>query len=126
MANLRELAERDLALTLEDAGGFAWPITITSPTGQSATLRGRSSDIAQVIDPDTGRAVSGRAASVTVRVSTLTAKGLPLPRSISQETMRPWVVTFNDIGGAVHSFKVVQSNPDRTLGVVVCHLEAYA
>lgn len=127
MPNLRTLVERDLAVVLEDRGsGFAWDITVTDPAGLSAGLTGRSSDISQIIDPDTGQTVSGRAASVTLRLSTLTAKGLGLPRSISQETLRPWVVTFNDIGGQPHTFKVIQSNPDRTAGVVVCHLEAYA
>jgi len=127
MPGLREMAEADLAFTLEDeATGFGWPITVTDPAGTSSTgLIGQSDDIAQLIDPDTGQAVSGRLASVGLRISSLTAQSLGLPEAIADETSKPWVVKFDDINGVAHTFKVQDSNPDRALGVVVCVLEAY-
>lgn len=123
---LRELAEQDLAATLEDSvGGFAWPITITDPDGNSGSLTGSSTDIAQVIDPDTGEAVSGRLASIAVRISTLTAKGLGLPVGIADAGSKPWIVQFDDINGNPYTFKVTQSNPDRAIGLVTCILGVY-
>lgn len=125
---LRTIAEQDLGVILEDSGtGFGWPITVTDPSGNSGTgpLTGFSDDIAQIIDPDTGQAVSGRLASVALRISSLTAAGLALPRGIADSGSKPWVIEFDDINGNPYKFKVSQSNPDRALGLVTCLLELY-
>lgn len=125
--SLRVLAEADLAVILEDdVTGFGWPITVTAPTGAVATVTGFSDDISQLIDAETGQAVSGRLATVAIRVSTLLSfAGMSMPRGIADAGEKPWVVEFNDINGNVHKFKVRESNPDRALGIVVCILEAY-
>lgn len=124
---LREIAEQDLGFILEgDAQGFRWPITVTDPDGNvSSGLYGFSDDIAQVIDPDTGQAVSGRLASVSLRISSLALQGLGLPVGIVDASLKPWLVAFDDINGNAFTFKVQESNPDRTLGNVVCLLEFY-
>ena len=123
--SLRDLAEQDLSATLEDATGFGWPITLTDPAGTSGALVGQSTDIAQIIDPDTGQAVSGRLASVALRVSSLTTAGLGLPVGIADAVSKPWIVEFDDINGVAFKFKVAKTNPDRALGIVVCILEPY-
>ncbi len=127
--SLRQLAEADLGTILEDGvTGFGWPITITDPAGNTGTLTGFSDDIAQVIDPDTGMAVSGRLASAAIRISSITAAlpGSGLPKGIADAGSKPWVVEFNDINGNAFKFKVSQSNPDRALGLVTLLLELYA
>lgn len=124
--SLRQLAEADLGVILEDgATGFGWPITITDPAGDTGTLTGFSDDIAQIIDPDTGQAVSGRLASVALRISSLALEGLTLPRGIADAGSKPWVIEFDDINGNAFKFKVSESNPDRALGLVTCLLELY-
>ena len=125
---MREQAEADLAETMEDAtNGFGLFVTLQSPEGLSAALVGLTTDISFVIDPETGVAVSGRTASVTLRISSIVEAGFAgLPRAIANPTEKPWVVVFADIGGTAHTFKVRESNPDRALGVVVCILEVYA
>jgi len=125
---LRALAEQDLGTILEDATtGFGWPITITAPDLTEGALTGFSDDIAQVIDPETGQAVSGRLASVAIRISSLAVpfptQGLPV--GISDRTSKPWLVAFDDINGNSHTFKVAQSNPDRAIGLLSLILEAY-
>ena len=127
MPGLRETAETDLGLILEDSStGFGWPITITDPAGKVESLVGFSGDIAQAIDPDTGQAVSGRLAMVSLRISSLIAAGFTdLPRGIASTTSKPWLITFDDINGTSYTFKVQQSNPDRTLGLVKCILELW-
>ena len=123
---LRELAEADLGVILEDDNrGFGWSITVTDPDGNTGDLTGSANDIAQVIDPDTGQAVSGRSASVALRVSSLTEECLGLPKGIADSGSKPWIVEFEDISGNTHKFKVAQSNPDRMIGLVVCLLEIY-
>lgn len=124
---LRTLAEQDLAGILEDdSTGFGWPITVTAPDGTVGALTGFSTDIAQLIDPDTGQLVSGRQASAALRISSLTAAGLGLPENVPDATSKPWLVAFDDINGNAWTFKVQDSNPDRAAGVVTVLLEYYA
>lgn len=124
---LRQTAETDLAAIIEDSDrGFGWPIVVVDPAGNSAALVGLSRDISQVIDPDTGQVISGRFATVTLRMSSISASGLVgFPRGIQDETAKPWTVTFNDINGVSYTFKVIQGDPDRTIGFVTCILEFY-
>jgi len=123
---LREQAEADLGLILEDKDrGFGYDITLTDPAGTVRALTGFSDDIAQIIDPDTGIAVSGRLASVALRTSSIISAGLELPRGIADAGIKPWLVQFNDINGNPFTFKVSQSNPDRALGLVTLMLELY-
>lgn len=128
---LRTQAEQDLGTILEgDAHGFRWPVVIVSPTGQTVgdpnPFYGFSDDISAVIDPETGVLVSGRLASVALRISALQAAGLAtLPEAVADQAGKPWLVRFNDINGSAHAFKVRQSLPDRALGLLVCILEGY-
>ena len=124
--SLRNIAEQDLGAILEDgAMGFGWPIQVTDPSGLSKPLTGFSDDISQIIDPDTGEAVSGRLVSVALRISSLTAVGLALPVGIADSKIKPWIIEFDDINGDPFKFKVSQSNPDRAIGLVTCLLELY-
>ena len=126
MMSLRQQIESDLGFILEDSVfGFGWPLTVTDPGENSAEFVGFSADIPQVIDPDTGQAISGRLASVTLRTSSLSAAGLGWPKGISDPESKPWVIEFDDINGSPYKFKVAESNPDRALGVITCLLEAY-
>lgn len=123
---LRAEAESALEEILEDVDLWAWPITVTDPSEVSASLSGRSNDISQVIDPDTGAVVTGRSASVALRISSLVAAGFSsLPRGIADDTSKPWLIAFDDINGNSFTFKVMESSPDRAIGLVVCQLELY-
>ena len=118
---LREIAEQDLGIILEDATtGFGFPITLTAPDGTDGAMTGFSDDIAQVIDPDTGQAVSGRLVSVAIRIGLITATlpGKGLPVGIADSASKPWLVAFDDINGNPFTFKVAQSNPDRAIGLL--------
>jgi hypothetical protein len=124
---LREQAAADLRAILEDsAAGFGWPIKVTDPSGKVADVVGNSGDVSQVIDPQTGMAITGRVAHVAIAIATLRAAGFTdLPRGIADEKRKPWLVTFNDIGGTAHTFKVIEALPDQTIGLMTCTLEAY-
>lgn len=124
--NLRETAESDMSAILSDfVTGPGWPITITNPAGVSKPINGLTNDISNLIDPETGQAVSGRLATIAVSISGLAALGLGIPQGIEAETSKPWVVSFNDINGIPYTFKVQSSNPDRAIGLVTCNLELY-
>ena len=120
---LRQQAESDLALILEDESGFAVNIKLTNPAGVIENLTGFSGDISSVIDPQTGVAVIGQLAHVALRNSTVIAAFGELPKAISKESEKAWVVQFDDLQGAEHKFKIVQSAPDKTLGMSTYVLE---
>lgn len=123
---LRAESEAALEETLEDPDLWGWPITVTDPNELTASLYGQSGDIAQVIDPQTGDVISGRLAHCVLRLSSLIAAGFAeVPRGIMSSSSKPWLVTFDDINGVSATLKVRQSNPDRTLGIVVLILESY-
>jgi hypothetical protein len=123
--SLREIAAADNRTIIEDTAGFGWPITVTDPDGLSVEMVGFSNDIAQVIDPQTGQAISGRLASVALSIATLEDEAFTKPIGVADGTSKPWVIVFNDINGHEHTFKVTEANPDRALGCVTCTLETY-
>lgn len=124
---LRELAESHLAITTENRDLGAWDISVKDPADKEESLTGLSTDIAQIIDPDTGMVVSGRMASVALRISTLVSLGFTsLPVGIAESAQKPWVITFDDINGNPYKFKVKKSNPDRAIGLVTCLLAEYS
>lgn len=123
---LRAQAALDAQAILTNTDDFGWPITVTDPAGTSAALTGFSNDITQVIDPQTGAVVSGRTATAALSIATLTEAGFTeLPYGVVSAGQRPWVIAFDDINGQPWTFKVMASDPDRTLGIVVCFLEEY-
>ena len=126
---LRADAEKDLAFILEDdIRGGAFPITVTDPAGFTSVdqLKGYTNDISQLIDPDTGQAVSGRLATVSLRISSLIAAGYTtLPENVPDASSKPWLIEFDDINGKSYKFKVSESNPDRAIGIVTCMLGKY-
>jgi hypothetical protein len=123
--SLRQQAAADLLGIVEDADGFGWPITVTNPIGTTLAMIGLSTDIGQTIDPETGQAVAGRRASVALSIARLEAAGMGIPRNIAEKASKPWVITFADISGASHTYKVATAMPDIAIGCVTCMLESY-
>ena len=123
---LREQIAADTTWILTNEDDFGWPITLMDPSGKSESLIGFSDDISEVIDPQTGEVVSGRFATAVFSMATLTAAGFTsLPEGVMNTAGKPWLVVFDDVYGASHTFNVESSKPDRAMGVVVCHLGTY-
>lgn len=123
--SLREQAALDARGIVEDPSGFGTLVSVTNPAGVTASVMGLTRDIAATIDPGTGLVVTGRSASVTLSLATLGTAGLGVPRNIPDRDKRPWVITFTDALGTLHTFKVAEAMPDYGIGLVVCKLEAY-
>lgn len=122
---LREDLAASARTFIEDEAGFGWPVQVTTPLGETTALVGLTTDITNLIDPETGIAISGRMASLTLPIGALTDAGLGLPIAQPEKTQRPWLVRFADVGGKPHLFAVREAKPDRAMGVVVLMLEAY-
>lgn len=123
--SLRQQANVDMVSIVESTSDFGWPIVVTSPAGVVLSMTGLSTDIGTTLDPETGLPVSGRRASVALAISSLSAGGLEMPQGIYEKTSKPWLVTFADIGGTSYTFKVIQTHPDRALGIITCIVERY-
>jgi len=125
--NLRAQAESDLNSILKDAdNGFGWSIEFVSPAGDFVSLLGFSNDIGQAIDPETGQPVAGRTVTVSVPIKDFEDRGLSLPTGITQTNSRPWCVSFMELPGSQSrpvNFRVVNTLPDRGIGMLVCYLE---
>lgn len=119
------MAAADAQAIVENAEDFGRPVTVTSPTGATATLTGLTTDIALTIDPETGQAVSGRQASAVLSIPSLTEAGLLIPRGMADNSGKPWLVAFMDLQGQPQTFKVARTMVDRAVGLVTCILEAY-
>lgn len=124
--SLRDRAIADTARIIGDAEGSGQTTTLTSPSGVTHPVVGWTNDISQVVDPQTGMAVSGRTATVVYPFSSLSDAGFDeIPQGIESTGSKPWVVVFDDARGVPGTYKIASSDPDRTLGVVVCFLEVY-
>ncbi len=122
----QEIRHHANIILTDETHGFAWPLVVTDPNSISAKLTGFSTDIADLIDPETGQAISGRQAEVTIAFDSLAAVfGGRHPAYVASEDGKPWTVRFEDIEGVSHIFKVLRSAPDRTTGVILLYLEAY-
>ena len=106
--NLREQAEADNAIILEDdVAGFAVAITFTSPdAAQTVTVKGQFTKISVEIDPETGLMVRGSTVAFTVRLSSL---GGIIPEE-------NWKVESTDITGTAFAGYCQALMPDYTSG----------
>lgn len=124
--SLRDIQESDLKILMEDSVcGFGYEVTLTRPQGDSIQIHGLNTDIENMINPATGEVISGRRVTMTFRNSTIFAAGWDLPIGITLSAFKPWLVTVNDINGLSGVFKICHTMPDRTVGIIVCALEAY-
>jgi len=71
MTNLRELAESDLATSLESSKDFALPVVLTSPDGATETAWGQVGYDTRDYDPESGAEIIVNRPFVVLRRSTL-------------------------------------------------------
>jgi hypothetical protein len=105
--SLRELAEADNAIILEDAAsGFGVAITLTDQAGNVYQVVGQYHRTGVDIDPETGLLVPGNKSAVTVRLTSLCGA---LPDD-------GWLIETTDITGAAVKGKATAVMLDRTAG----------
>lgn len=124
--NLRELATADHRLIVEDvAGGFGRELTFVDPGGVSAIINGFWNDIGQSLDLQSGQLIAVTVAFVRVTLGALIAGNLGVPEAIADKKRKPWVVSFKDMAGRQHDYKINKVFVDRTMNAVDCYLENY-
>lgn len=108
--NLRELAKRDAALTIEGAQSGNTACVLTSPAGQSWEVPMLLSDIGYSQDTD-GNTVAGRTCWATYIADRVQDDGgaVLTPRN-------GWRLAWTDIDGRPQQMFVLFAEPDRTVG----------
>lgn len=110
--NLRQMAERDLQITLEDAvNGSAVSVKFIEPTGTQHQVNANIGDIGYLIDTD-GNAIAGRCVTAAWRLSSLVNSN-----GQQMEPGRGWKVSYSDLAGREWTLFVTRFEPDRTIGV---------
>jgi hypothetical protein len=122
---LRDTAAADAIEIINDTIDGGDEIFITSPTGVSETFRALTNDIAISIDPETGLTVSGRQCSAVVATADLAAVGFDGITGVADADAKPWVVLATDVNGVQGTFKVAETRPDNTIGLLTLILEEY-
>jgi len=125
MIGLRQQAHEDAQTIMKEVGGAVWPCTITDPADTTKSFSCRSTDIHATVDPDTGTLITGARATVVVLISDLILSSFQSIKGVQDDDQHPWIVDVDDINGVSGKFKVAETYPDNTLGLMVCLLEVY-
>lgn len=121
---LAELAASDAKMYLGDLEGFARTITFQSPLGVTAPVSGLYMDTAMKLDPDTRMPVLARDVYIVVHVDNLYAAGLDVPVATQKRGANNWYFFIsNGIDRSEVKYRVKQSAPDRSLGIVTIYGE---
>lgn len=112
---LRELAQADMATTLESAAGGATAFTLIDENNHTWSLNGIVGDIGLMVDTE-GNAVAGRTCSASFRSDRVQING------VTTEPKRGWKVSYVDLSGKTWNLFVLYSMPDRTIGITKVYL----
>lgn len=107
--SLREQAERDLSLTLEDTAGAGEAFCLIDPDGNEFSVAGVVGDIG-VLYTSEGEAIRNRNIRCACRISALAAQTQAIPE-------RGWRGRIIALDGVPVELFVAGCDPDRTVGV---------
>lgn len=112
--SLIERSEAILSRSLEDPSLWGWSIELINLSGDSQKLYGQARNISMLVDIESGVEIQQEQSSVTVRLSSVNIG----------DPSKNWKVNVADTAGNICKAYVVESFPDRTLGIVVLKLGA--
>lgn len=124
--SLQEIANADLQRIMNNEATGGRSCIITNPSGETASFKVFSTDIHVSTDPGTGIVITGRQASVAVLTNELIAEGFSEIRGISDSNSKPWLVTVSDVLGRECTFKVAETHPDNSIGLMILMVEEYS
>jgi len=109
--DLKEYSQKSMSVEL----------TFTPPSGSPATILGYGTVHHLSFDPQTGRAVNSKNAHCSFAESLLTDAGYTV-RVLNEVSMKNHKVRFKDSAGITRNYKINETFPDETLGLIVCIL----
>ena len=103
---------------------FGTSIDFEAPTSEIATVVGIASKHNIGIDTD-GNLINTKNAHISVSEKLLTDKGYPVRNPAGEVDIRGHRVDYVDSTGLSKKYKIQQSFPDETIGMIVCILEDF-
>ncbi len=124
MADLLTKAKEDLQRFSQ--ADFSVEMTVENPNPvQSVTIRAFASSHHLSIDPETGLPVNVRNTHVSISEQVLIDAGYTVRDTNGEVNMINHFVTYTNSAGQSKKFKINQTFPDETLGLIVCILGDY-
>ena len=111
-------AKEDWKTITSNADEFGIEMTLTAPTGETATVTGLHTKHHLGIDKE-GAAVNAKNAHVSVSEELLTAAGYPVRNDAGEVNLKSHRVSVADSTGTAKEYVVAQWFPDETVGVIV-------
>jgi len=118
-------AKADWQAITSNTSEWGVTMTLTAPTGETATINGLHTKHHLGIDMETGRPVNTKNAHVSFSEKLLTDAGYPVRNAQGEVSLKGHKVTVADSTGANMTYVIKEWFPDETIGVIVCILLVY-
>lgn len=100
-------------------------LLIEDLSGLAVTVKGFASKHHLGIDPQTGIPVNTKNTHCSISEKVLTDAGFSVRNADKEVMMVGWKVTWTDSSGTQFIYKINETMPDETLGLIVCFLGDY-
>jgi len=114
----------DIKSITTDADGFAVPMTLTAPTGETAEINGLHTDISLAVDTE-GAPVNSQQLHISFSEGALDGLGYPLRNANGVVKLSGHKVTVANSTGTDHTYVISQWMPDETTGLILCYCSIY-
>lgn len=105
-------------------GGFNTPVTLTDPLGVEHATQGVCSRHHLEFDTD-GYPVNSTNAHILFSETALVDLGLTVRNANDEVDLNAWLATYVDGTGTTRIYKIVQTRPSETLGLIICIVGRY-
>lgn len=121
MPGLIEKAKNDWQRFTSDPSGAGIAITFEAPTTQIAEITGLATKHHIGLDTE-GNPINTKNAHVSVSEQLLVDEGYPVRNGDGEVSMINHKVTYKDSTGVSKDYKIQETFPDETVGIITCIL----
>lgn len=111
-------------LRFSTAGGFQVAMTLTSPANVALSIVGLATKHNNSVTTD-GIPVNAKNVHISLIESYLVSLGVTVRNSNGEVNLRNYRVSFPDSSGVTKNYRIEETIPDETTGVIVCILGDY-
>lgn len=112
----------DIKSITTNSNEFGVSLSFRAPNGTTATVTGLATAHHLGIDPSTGGPVNSKHAHCSFSEAALTDEDYPVRNASDDVAMVGHRVTFTDSAGIERIYRINQTFPDETIGLIVCIL----
>jgi hypothetical protein len=122
---LMDQAKADIKQITSNAEEFGKEITLTAPDDSVATVIGLHTKHHLGVDTD-GNRINTKNAHISVSESLLTDQSYPVRGSDGEVSLKNHKVSVSDSTGTVCTYRIKETYPNESTGLIVCILSDYA